>query len=214
MFDTPELLKNTNNTIYNLSEFEGYSFNEAYKLIKIKKYTYSLFAIWNAVIINIQRRIENFGIKNLYVIIDDKNNFNENGVTLKERWANVNEYKIIDYARNLNIINHITHDIITTLYWMKSYNNEKKDVELNKNEIYAIVYLLEKNLFLKEFKIDKRKNTVNTQNNFKRREEDRYNELNLVPQTHQEMLLRSRIDAFKKEQNEEDLHTNLIEKYC
>jgi len=55
---------------------------------------------------------------------------------------------------------------------------------------------------------------VNTQNNFKRREEDRYNELNLVPQTHQEMLLRSRIDAFKKEQNEEDLYTNLIEKYC
>jgi len=214
MFDTPELLKNTNNTIYNLSEFEGYSFSEAHKLIKIKKYTYSLFAIWNAVIINIQRRIEKFGIKNLYVIIDDKNNFNENGVTLKERWANVNEYKIIDYARNLNIINHITHDIITTLYWMKSYNDEKKDEELNKNEIYAIVYLLEKNLFLKEFKIDKRRNTVNTQNNFKRREEDRYNELNLVPQTHQEMLLRSRIDAFKKEQNEEDLYTNLIEKYC
>ena len=214
MIDTPELLKNTDNIIYNLSEFEGYSFREASKLIKIRKYTYSLFAIWNAVIINIQRRIENFGIKNLYIIIDDKNNFNENGVTLKERWLNVNEYKIIDYARNLNIINHITHDIITTPYWMKSYNNEKKDEELNKDEIYAIVYLLEKNLFLKEFKIDKRKNTVNTQNNFKRREEVRYNELNLVPQTHQEMLLRSRIDAFKKEQNEEDSYTNLIEKYC
>ena len=214
MFNTPELLKNPSNTIFNLTESENYSFKEANELIKIEKFSYALFAIWNGVIINIQRRIEDFGIKNLYNIIDDKKNFNEKGSSLKDRWLNVNEYKIIDYAKNLNIINHITHDIITTVYWMKSNNNEEENKKVDENEIFAIAYLLEKNLFLKEFKIDKRGDTINTENNFKRREEDRYNDLNLVPQTHQEMLLRSGIDAFKKDQKDEDIIPSLLDKYC
>ena len=211
MINTPEILRNPNDKSFNLSESENYSFKEAYDLIKIEKYTYSLFAIWNAVVINIQRRIEDFGIKNLYNVIDDKKNFNDKGTNLKDRWLNVNEYKIIDYAKNLNIINHVTHDIITTLYWMKSINEEKENQKIDPFEIYAIVYLLEKNLFLKDFKIDQRVNEINTENNFKRREEDRYNDLNLIPQTHQEMLLRAGIDAFNKK--DKDRTTSLLDKY-
>lgn len=214
MFKAPELLENPNNTNFNLKESEIYSFKESNELIKIEKYTYSLFAIWNGVIINLQRRIENFGINNLFTIIDDKNNFNEKSTNLKDRWLNVNEYKIIDYAKNLNIINHITHDIITTLYWMKSNNNEEENLEIDKYEIYSIVYLLEKNLILKEFKKDLRINKINTENNFKRREMDRYNDLNLVPQTHQEMLLRSSIEAFKKDNDEDNNLPSFIDKYC
>lgn len=215
MFNTPELLENPMNLNFKLSEFETYSFKEANELIKIEKFNYALFAIWNGVMINLQRRIENFGIKNLYAVIDDKNNFNENGTTLKDRWLNVNEYKTVDYAKNLNIINHICHDTITTLYWMKSNNNEEENNQIDKNEIFSITYLLEKNLFLKDFKIDQRTNDINTENNFKRREEDRYNDLNLVPQTHQELLLRSGIEAFKKEQKDDEYITSsLIDKYC
>lgn len=213
MFKISELLENPNNTNFNLNESEIYSFKEANELIKISKYTYSLFAIWNGIIINLQRRIENFGITNLFIIIDDKSNFNEKATNLKERWLNVNEYKIIDYAKNLNIINQTTHDIITTLYWMKS-NNEEENKELDKDEIYAITYLLEKNLILKEFKKDLRVNKINTENNFKRREMDRYNDLNLVPQTHQEMLLRSSIEAFKKDSEEGNNLPSFIDKYC
>jgi len=214
MFNIPELLENPNNTNFNLKESEIYSFKESNELIKIEKYTYSLFAIWNGVIINLQRRIENFGTKNLFTVIDDKNNFNENATNLKDRWLNVNEYKIIDYAKNLNIINHITHDIITTLYWMKSNNNEEENQEVDKYEIYSLVYLLQKNLISKEFKKDLRMNKINTENNFKRREVDRYNDLNLVPQTHQEMLLRSSIEAFKKDNDEDNSLPSLIDKYC
>ena len=214
MFNTPELLNNPNNTNFNLQESEIYSFKEANELVNIEKYTYSLFAIWNGVIINLQRRIENFGIENLFTIMDDKSNFNDKATNLKERWLNVNEYKIIDYAKNLNIINHVAHDIITTLYWMKSNNNEDENKELNRYEIYAITYLLEKNLILKEFKKDLRINKINTQNNFKRREIDRYNDLNLVPQTHQEMLLRSSIEAYKKDGDEDNNMPSFIDKYC
>ena len=98
MFNTPELLNNPNNTNFNLEESEIYSFKEANELININKYTYSLFALWNAVIINLQRRIEHFGIDNLFTIIDDKSNFNEKGIELKDRWLKINEYKTIDYA--------------------------------------------------------------------------------------------------------------------
>ena len=214
MFNAPELLNNPNNTNFNLQESEIYSFKEANELVNIEKYTYSLFAIWNGVIINLQRRIENFGIENLFTIMDDKSNFNDKATNLKERWLNVNEYKIIDYAKNLNVINHAAHDIITTLYWMKSNNNEDENKELNRYEIYAITYLLEKNLILKEFKKDLRINKINTQNNFKRREIDRYNDLNLVPQTHQEMLLRSSIEAYKKDGDEDNNMPSFIDKYC
>ena len=216
MFNIPELLENPNNENFNLNEAEIYSFKEANELIKIEKYAYSLFAIWNGVIINLQRRIENFGINNLFTIIDDKKNFNEEATNLKDRWLNINEYKIIDYAKNLNIINHISHDIITTLYWMKSSTSEEGNQEIDKYQIYSIVYLLETNLILKEFKKDLRINETNTENTFKRREEDRYNDLNLVPQTHQEMLLRSSIEAFKKDQNNEgDKRTpSIIDEYC
>ncbi|MBU3014139.1 hypothetical protein KO488_05170 [Poseidonibacter lekithochrous] len=214
MFNAPELLNNPNNTNFNLQESEIYSFKEANELVNIEKYTYSLFAIWNGVIINLQRRIENFGIENLFTIMDDKSNFNDKATNLKERWLNVNEYKIIDYAKNLNIINHVAHDIITTLYWMKSNNNEDENKGLNRYEIYAITYLLEKNLILKEFKKDLRINKINTQNNFKRREIDRYNDLNLVPQTHQEMLLRSSIEAYKKDGDEDNNMPSFIDKYC
>lgn len=214
MFNAPELLNNPDNTIFNLEESEVYSFKEANELININKYTYSLFAIWNAVIINLQRRIENFGLENLFTIIDDKNNFNEKSTNLKERWLNINEYKIIDYAKDLNIINHIAHDIITALYWIKSNNNEEENNDAYRYEIYAITYLLEKNLFIKEFKKDLRKNKTNTENNFKRREVDRYNDLNLVPQTHQEMLLRSSIEAYKKDGDEDHNIPSFIDKYC
>lgn len=94
---------------------------------------------------------------------------------------------------------------------MKSINQDKENQNIDPFEIYAIVYLLEKNLFLKDFKIDQRVNKINTQNNFKRREEDRYNDLNLIPQTHQEMLLRSGIDAFNKK--DKDRTSSLIDKY-
>jgi len=211
---TPELLNNPINTNFNLQESEVYSFKEANELINIEKYTYSLFAIWNGVIINLQRRIENFGIENLFTIMEDTSDFNDKTTNLKERWLNVNEYKIVDYAKNLNIINHVAHDIITTLYWMKSNSNEEENKKLDKSEIYAITYLLEKNLILKEFKKDLRINKINTQNNFKRREIDRYNDLNLVPQTHQEMLLRSSIEAYKKDGDEDNNMPSFIDKYC
>lgn len=207
---SPKLLENPSDSIFNLSEAEIYSIKEVNELIDIEHYAYSLFAIWNCVITNIQRRIEEFGIETLLKIIDEKENFNKNGNTLKDRWLNVNEYKTISYARKLNIINHIAHDLITTLYWMKMNTNEEENKKIDKEEIFSIIYLLEKNLFLKIFKKDMRINK--TDSNYKRRKNDQ-NQKITKPTTHNELLLKTGVKVFEQQQNDTNEEEHVVDEY-
>ena len=215
MFEYPKILKNPFDPIYNLKDSEKYSIKETEELISIEKYSYSLFAFWTAVIINLQRRIEKFGI-NIFLNIADKDEpYNAEGNTLKDRWLNINEYKIVAYAKRLNIINHITHDMITTLYWMKSNTNEEEIKNISLQEILSIIYLIEKNLFLCEFKEDKRgKNPtiINSKMKFRRKEDNR-TDYNDVPRTYHDLLLRSGVKIFE-EQNKKIESKPILDKYC
>ncbi len=193
MFFLPSLLDDPEKSIFNLEESEIYSLREAKELLQLDKYSYSLFAIWNTVIINIQRRMEVFGIENFLNILDSKELYNVNGNNLKDRWLNINEYKLIDYALSLSIITHVAHDFITALYWMKSNTNEEEIRKLSKEEIYALIYLLEKNLFLKEFKLDKRKQRGSSSepSKYKRRKNDKEDIIKSNSNTHEQLLLKS-----------------------
>ncbi|XPV68072.1 MAG: hypothetical protein ACNI25_12260 [Halarcobacter sp.] len=209
----PEILRNPNNSIFNLEEAEIYSFKEAHELIALGKYSYSLFALWNSVVINIQRRIENFGIENLKNIIKQSEYYNADGNSLKDRWLNINEFNLIDYALKLAIINHSTHDLISTLYWMKSNTNIEEIKEINEEEIYSLLYLIEKNLFLKKFKSDKRFNTISkeSEKEYKRRKDDKEKIVSTLSNTHQELLLKSSSKLFNQDKNLEEEH--LLSKY-
>jgi len=226
MSNIPNILNNPENPIFNLSESELYSIKEAKELIEIEKYSFSLFALWNCVVINIQRRIEQFGIKNFLHIYENKENYKVEGNNLKDRWLNVNEYDLISYAKKLNIIDHITHDLITTLYWMKTESNEKENKKLEKEEIYSLMFLLEQNLFNKEFKIDQRSN----QNEIDRRETNRGGRRKVDREelistttfssktpssTHQELLLKSGVKKFENnlESNTNDKNDKLLDAY-
>ncbi len=215
MSKVPSLLNNLEDPLFNLEESEIYSLKEAVELINLEKYSYSLFAIWNSIIINIQRRIENFGIKNFLSILEKKESFNVNGNSLKDRWLNINEFNLIHYAEKLNIINHITHDLITTLYWMKSNTNIEETKDINKDEIFSLLYLLEKNLFLKKFKYDKRnKEALYTKDsNLKRRKKDKEELINSYSNTHQELLLKSGVKLFNDNSHENHQETKLLDSY-
>lgn len=214
MNNYPLLLTNPDNEIFNLSESEVFSLKEALELIQIEKYAYSLFAIWNCVVINIQRRIEEFGIEIFLKNFEGKENFNKEAHNLKDRWLNINEYQIIQYAKKINIINHSTQNLITMLYWMKSNTNEEETKLVNKEEINAIVYLLEKNLFLKEFKQDMRKSRgLNNEDNPNRRQDDK----TLVESrnTHNELLIKTGVNVFKEESNKTNTSKgSILDKYC
>lgn len=215
MFEYPEILKNPFDSIYNFKESEIYSIKESQELILINKYSYSLIAFWTAVIINLQRRIESFGI-NIFLSIADKNEpYNLSGNSLKDRWLSINEYRIIAYAKKLNLINHITHDLITTLFWMKSNTNEDENKNLTLQEILSIIYLIEKNLFLSAFKKDKRNHNpeiINSKMKFRRKDDNKTN-VNNISSTYNDLILKSGVKIFE-EQNKKIEDHHIIDKYC
>ena len=215
MITIPRILDNPENPIFNLEDEEIYSLKEAKELILLERCSYSLYAIWNTSIINIQRRIENFGIENFLNIIEKEEIFNQEGNTLKDRWLKINEFNLIHYAKKINIINHVTHDLLTTLYWMKSNTNEEEINSIEKEEVFALLFLIEKNLFIKPFKLDKRnKNTFPApDSNLKRRKKDKVELINAYRNTHQELLLKSGVKSFNENSKENDIKTNLIDTY-
>lgn len=215
MFFIPNIIDNPSNSLYKLEEAEIYSLKEAKDLILLEKFSYSLFAIWNAIIINIQRRIEIFGIDIFLTIINEEERFNKEGNNLKDRWLNINEYNLIGYAQKLNIINHMTRDMITALYWMKSNTNENEIKKIDKEEIFAILFLIEKNLFLKEFKEDKRGTIPPSQNtpNLGRRKKDRQESFNAKPTTYHELLAKSGVKVFNDNLEIEKKNPKIIDGY-
>ncbi|PLY08861.1 MAG: hypothetical protein C0625_01480 [Arcobacter sp.] len=215
MITIPKILDNPENPNFNLEDDEIYSLKEAKELILLERYSYSLFAIWTSVVINIQRRLENFGIANFLNIIEKEETFNKEGNNLKDRWLNINEFNLINYAKKINIINHVTHDLLTTLYWMKSNTNEEETKAINKEEVFALLFLIEKNLFVKPFKIDKRNRNTFPENNsnLKRRKKDKEELINSYRNTHHELLLKSGVKSFNENSKENDIKTNLLNTY-
>jgi len=210
MSQKPEILNNPSNPLFNLNDSEIYLLKEAKELLEKEQYLYSIYAIYNCVIVNLQRRLEFFGIENLLKVMDEKENYNKTGNNQKDRWLNVNEYKTIGYSKKLNIINHFTNDIISALYWMKSNTKEEENKSITKEEVFALSYLLEKNLFYKEFKIDMRNRNIHSEN--KRRKDDMQNEMELLNKTHQELLFKKGLKTFEEEQRKEK-NPYLVDKY-
>jgi len=217
MSDTPDILNNPDNPLYNLEENEIYSLKEAQELIDLEKFSFVLFTLWDCVITNLQRRIEFFGIKNLSNILKDSDEYNFQSSKLKERWLKINEHNLIEYAKILGIINHVSHDLITTLFWMKSEFNENSESKISKDELYSLIFLLEKNLFIKKFKIDKRayqelndrrKNEISG-----RRRDDTIETDNSISSTHQKLLLQSGVKLFEKNSNPNDKDDKLLSTY-
>lgn len=215
MITIPTILNNPENPLFNLREDEIYSLKEANELILLEKYSYSLFAIWNSVVLNIQRRMESFGIINFLNILEKDETFNQEGNTLKDRWLNINEFNLIQYANKINIINHVTQELLTTLYWMKSNTNEEETKIIDKEEVFALLYLIEKNLFLIPFKVDKRNTDKFPENNsnLKRRKKDKEELINTYSNTHNELLLKAGVKSFNQNSKENDNQSNQINTY-
>ena len=213
MHSVPHLLTHPNNPEYNLDEAEIFLIKEAVELIELEQYSYCLFAIWNCIVTNLQRRIENFGMNNFLTMVEDDTLYIKEGHNLKERWLNINEFKLIDYAQKLNLISHTTHDLITALYWMKTHTKNQK--ELSVEEIYSLLFLLEKNLFLQPFKNDQRAPYTFEQNltEHKRRKKDKQHSESVNSSTYNELLLKSKINPFTQTKENEDTIATQLNRY-
>lgn len=116
----------------------------------------------------------------------------------------------------MNLINHVTQNILNTLFWMKSNTDESENKELTKEEVLAIVYLIEKNLFLKSFKEDLRgKDPLIKNSKMKfRRKDDIKTDSNEVPNTYHNLILRSGVKVFEDNTKPNNPNNNLLDKYC
>lgn len=216
MINIPEILENPDNPLFNLEEEEIYLIKQTNELIELEKYPYVLFTLWSCIVLNIQRRIEKFGIKNLIDILKNKDEYNFQASSLKERWLGINEYDLIEYARKVDIIDHITHDLITSLYWMKAETN-KENFSISKDELFSLLFLIEKNLFEKEFKKDKRKEENNQdRREIKRggrRKGDKNDASELLSTTHQKLKLQSETKVYGNNVKDIEKNTNLLNTY-
>jgi len=98
---------------------------------------------------------------------------------------------------------------------MKSNTNEEETKAINKEEVFALLFLIEKNLFVKPFKIDKRNRNTFPENNsnLKRRKKDKEELINSYRNTHHELLLKSGVKSFNENSKENDIKTNLLNTY-
>ncbi|WP_321468852.1 hypothetical protein [Halarcobacter sp.] len=211
MSQVPELINNPNNPSFYLDELEIYNIKEAKELIDIEKLSFSLFAIWNCVTVNLQRRIEFFGIENFLNLLKNKSLYNKNANTLKQRWLNIDELDLIEYSKELNLINNISYELIKVLFWLKTDVNQ--DQKTSKEEIYSLIFLLEKNLFCNKFKKDKREFINSNKSDFKRRKEDTKEKIISISTTHQELLLKNSVEHFKNNLETNNKNDKLLTAY-
>jgi hypothetical protein len=205
----PEILDALNHDIYNLSDEEKIHLLETKQLLEINKYNFALFPLWNAVILNLQRRVEDFGISSLINLLDSSDSYDKYAGSLKERWVNINEFKIVSYAKQLNTISNIPYNLINTLYWMKNNPKQKK---IEEEEIYSILYLLDINLFSLDFKMDKRKSDLED-NKLKRRKNDIENANSIPAKTHQQLLFKSNVKKFEDELKQKVIQKQKLDYY-
>lgn len=208
MNQIPHLIENPEDPIFRLNEREIYLLKEAHELITIEKYSFILFSFWGCLISNIKRRIDYFGLENLFKTLKRTNDQED----LDKNLDDINDFDLIDYAKTINIINHQCHDLITSLYWMK---NEHETV--SKEEVFSIIFLLEKNLFIKEFKEDlrekQRKEDRREIPKGGRRKSDKKINTSTVSTTHDKLLLQSDAKYYDSTNETNDNNVKLINTY-
>lgn len=211
MITIPEILNNPNNPSFQLEEMEIYNLKETMDLMQMGKDSFALFALWSCVLTNLQRRVEFFGIKNYLSLIKEPALYNETANSLKERWLNINEFELIEDCKKLNIINSFTSSLIKSLYWMKNVSNENK--KFSKDEIFSIMFLLEKNLFLEPLKKDQREKSEDYSSEFKRRREDKEEIISTGSTTHEELLLKNGVKHFENNLDTNNKNDKLLTAY-
>ena len=170
MLNYPDILLNPSGNSYNLKSNEIYLLKEIAELVELNRYSYCVLSLWQCTLVNIQRRIEFFGIQNLKAIIEDKDTYDEMPEKRRDRWHNVNEYRTIEYAQKLHLIPELSLHLVKMLYWLKNEVAQNEKI-IDQNELYSVITLLEKELFLIKFKEDQRISN-DSNNNLNRREED------------------------------------------
>ncbi|WP_072679650.1 hypothetical protein [Arcobacter sp. LA11] len=203
-YSLPSILLNPNKFDYSLDDLEISYFQDAKKDLIKKYYNLVSKSIWKAILNNLRRRIELYGIDYFIDNLDEneKNIYFRNSYTLTEKLSLLNNLTIIKNCLKLNIISGKTYTVLNFFYWFhKNDSNEPVLFE----DIISIITLLEKNLF--KLKIDyivpefyiKTQQSKNNIPKEKRRKADFANNTSSTPKRRKNDFINTQTKKIKKE---------------
>jgi len=153
--ETPPSLINSNITLqetFHLDEKEINYIREARGLFDSGFYNYSLLAIWNAAVHNLERRVEAYGIDLWTSVVREeqgRKKYDETGETIAERWNNVDNLVLISGATKLRLLNPKAGKSLEMINWMRNHATPAHDSDnrVEKEDAIGLILLLQKNLF-------------------------------------------------------------------
>ena len=140
--------------IYNLNDEEILSFSAAEIFLEQGKNLYLIHELYNAFYINILKRIEYFGIRDVLEFLNKSNLYKNSEENIIKRWSNFDEIEIFSSLEKLEIINELSYNLILSFYNFKK--NSSLDKDINTEEIFSFFNLLKNELLLQEYTLAKK----------------------------------------------------------
>ena len=144
--DIPKILLNPNKYDFSIDDQEVYYLLDAKRDLIKRNYRYVFQSVWNAVINNLKRRIEEYGANHFLQNLEEeeKNRYFRSNDSVSKKLNLLNNLVLIKNCLKLKIINEKTYTVLNFFYWFSKSSN---DSLLIKDELLSIIHLLEINLF-------------------------------------------------------------------
>lgn len=125
---------------------------ESRQLFNSEFYSYSLLSIWNAALNNLKRRVEAYSVDLWCEVVKDepgRKKYNKCGDTIAQRWEDVDDLTLIAGVTKLGLLNPKAGKSLEMINWMRNHASPAHDSDnrVEKDDVVALVLLLQKNLF-------------------------------------------------------------------
>jgi len=126
--------------------------SDARRLLDIGFPDHALLNIWNASVHNLRRRVELYGVELFNSAIKDESGrkkYENNGETLTERWAGVDDLVLINGSIKLGVLNKKAGKALEMINWMRNHASpaHASDNTVEQEDVFGIALILQKNLF-------------------------------------------------------------------
>lgn len=113
---------------------------------------HALLDVWNASVHNLRRRVEAYGVDLFESVVKDqpgRKKYTQDGDTLQERWAGVDDLVLIVGATRLGLLSKKAGKALEMINWMRSHASAAHEAtdEVSPEDVVSFALILETNLF-------------------------------------------------------------------
>jgi hypothetical protein len=115
---------------------------------------HSLIELWNLSIHHLRRRVEQYSI-DLFLSTASafmggkKISYHADGLTLADRWCDIDDYLLISVACSISLISPKTQKVLDTINWMRNHASaaHESSLQVTNDDVLSFATLLKTNLF-------------------------------------------------------------------